>query len=95
MTTARLRRLVLQALPARDGARSRPVWPWALATATLLGLLLALGLVVQDVVHQAAARHADAAARSTALWRCNTVAGRDARQACRNAAGAAVAGRAR
>lgn len=81
----------MRAFPTRVSARSATAWPWALATAAMLGLLLALGLVVQSAVHQAAQRQADTAAQSEALWRCNTVAGHDARQACRLAAGAVTA----
>ena len=68
------------------GTRAIRAWPWALAAAAVLGLLLALGLVVQNVVRQANMRHADTAAQSDALWRCNTVPGFDARTECRRMA---------
>ena len=73
---------------AAAGIGTRPIraWPWALAAAAVLGLLLALGLVVQNVVRQANMRHADTAAQSDALWRCNTVPGFDARTECRRLA---------
>ncbi len=91
MTAALRRPFAMGAFLARDTVRSAQAWRWALATAAMLGLLLALGLVVQGAVHQAASRHADTAAQSEALWRCNTVPGRDAREACRRAAGAVTA----
>lgn len=75
----------------RHRARAGRTWPWALAVAAGLGLMLALALVVQDVVRQAATRHADTAAQSAALWRCNTVPGREAREVCRRVAGAVTA----
>ena len=79
----------MRAFLARDSASSTRAWRWALVAAAMLGLLLAFGLVVQSAVHQAASRHADTAAQSDALWRCNAVSsGRDAREACRRAAGA-------
>jgi len=80
---------------ARTSTRADRAWPWALAAATGLGLMLALGLVVQNVVRQANTRHADTAARSEALWRCNSVPGRDAREACRSMAATVTAGTAR
>lgn len=67
-------------------------WPWALAATAGLGLVLALGLVVQNAVRQADLRHADTAARSDALWRCNGLPGRDAREACRREATTVTAG---
>lgn len=70
----------------RTSTRDVRAWPWALAAAAGLGLVLALGLVVQNVVRQAQTRHADTAARSDALWRCNAVPELDAREACRREA---------
>lgn len=76
----------------RTHTRVVRAWHWALSAAAVLGLLLALGLVVQNVVRQAHVRHADTAAQSDALWRCNTVPGHDAREACRRVAATVTAG---
>jgi len=81
----------MRAFLSRESAHGAQAWHWALAASAMLGLLLALGLVVQNVVHQAATRHANSAAQSEALWRCNTVPVRDAREACRLAAGTVTA----
>ena len=96
MTAGQGWRHALQAFPARRRSKSQArvsderavgTRALALAAAAMLGLLLALGLVVQNIVHQAATRHADTAAQSNALWRCNTVTGREAREECRRVAG--------
>lgn len=89
----------MQAMPVAEGhaaedltgTRAVRAWPWALSTAAALGLLLALGWVVQSAVHQAARRHADMTAQTEALWRCNSVSGRDARATCRREAGTITA----
>ena len=103
MTDALGRSFAMQDMPvagdnyaaAHTRTRADRAWPWALAAAAGLGLVLALGLVVQNVVRQANTRHADTAAQSNALWRCNTVPGRDAREACRRVAVTVTAGTAR
>jgi hypothetical protein len=59
---------------------------WSLAALATLGLLLSLTLVVQNIVRQAGLRHAATAAQTDALWRCNTLPGRDARDDCRRVA---------
>ena len=56
-----------------------------------LGLLWALGAVVNQGVRQADARHADTAARADATWRCSNLAGRDNRDDCRQRASGALA----
>ncbi len=73
-----------------NGARWPRVVPWALASLATLGLLLSLSLVVQNIVRQAALRHAAMAVQTDALWRCNALPARDARDNCRRVAGAAT-----
>lgn len=60
---------------------------WSAAALATLALLLSLSLVMQDHVRQAALRHAATAAQTDALWRCNALPGRDARDTCRRVAG--------
>lgn len=52
------------------------------ATAAVAGLLVALHLVVQQAVEQGALRRAATAAHVDALWRCNALQGRRARDQC-------------
>ena len=68
------------------GARRVHALLWSLAAVATLGLLLSLTLVLQNAVRQAGLRHAATAAQAGALWRCNTVPGRDAREHCRRVA---------
>ena len=73
--------------PAHLGsARGVRALLWSLAALATLGLLLSLTLVVQNIVRQAGLRHAATAAQTDALWRCNTLPGRDARDDCRRMA---------
>jgi hypothetical protein len=73
--------------PARlGGARGVRALHWSLAALATLGLLLSLILVVQNIVRQAGLRHAATAAQADALWRCNSLPGRDARDDCRRVA---------
>lgn len=74
-----------------DGARWARALPWALAALATAGLLLSLSLVVQNIVRQAALRHAATAVQTDALWRCNALAERDARDLCRRVATAPTA----
>ncbi|MDP1901863.1 MAG: hypothetical protein Q8K96_15615 [Rubrivivax sp.] len=67
-------------------ARLRLLLGGVLAALAALGLLLALGAAVKQVVRQAEARHANTAARADATWRCNNLAGRDERDDCRQRA---------
>lgn len=73
-----------------DGARWARALPWALAAVATLGLLVSLSLVVQNIVSQAAIRHAATALQTDALWRCNALTERDARDHCRRVAVAAT-----
>jgi len=73
--------------PARlGGARGVHALLWSLSAVATLGLLLSLTLVVQNIVRQAGLRHAASAAQTDALWRCNALPGRDARDDCRRVA---------
>ncbi|MDP1649274.1 MAG: hypothetical protein Q8M01_13895 [Rubrivivax sp.] len=73
-----------------DGARWARALPWVLAALATAGLLLSLSLVVQNIVSQAALRHAATAMQTDALWRCNALTERDVRDHCRRLAVAAT-----
>lgn len=82
---------ILHPLPApasgdERSARLRLLLGGVVAALAALGLLLALGAAVKQVVRQADARHANTAARADATWRCNNLAGRDQRDDCRQRA---------
>ncbi|MBE0547449.1 MAG: hypothetical protein IH627_07315 [Rubrivivax sp.] len=77
-------------LARSKGAGWARALPWVLAALATAGLLLSLSLVVQNVVRQAALRHAATAVQTDALWRCNTLPGRDARGNCLRVAGVAT-----
>jgi len=80
------------AAPLRiDSVRWARARPWVLAALATAGLLLSLALVVQNIVSQAALRHAATAVQTDALWRCNALTERDARDLCRRVAGEATA----
>jgi len=79
------------AVAVGDKVRWVPALLWSLAAIAMLGLLLGLTLVVQDIVRTAALRHAATAARADALWRCNALPGRDARDDCRRVVASAAA----
>lgn len=72
------------------GAHWARALPWALAALATAGLLLSLSLVVQNIVSQAALRHAATAVQSDALWRCNSMTDREMRDQCRRIAGTAA-----
>ena len=77
--------------PARgDGSSWARALPWALAALATAGLLVSLSLVVQNIVSQAALRHAATAVQSDALWRCNSMTDREMRDQCRRIAGTAA-----
>src|SRR3954469_12796520 len=69
-----------QALP--QPIRS-PAWPAALATLTVLFLLLAFHQVVSDAVRQGEVLRMAAANRSEAVWRCGTLQAARMRESCR------------
>lgn len=62
------------------------LWPLLVVGLVMAGLLLTLTAVLRQGVTQAQARHADTAARADARFRCNTMAERAQRSACRERA---------
>jgi len=78
------------ALAVGERVRWVPALLWSLAAIAMLGLLLGLTLVVQDIVRTAGLRHAATAARAEALWRCNALPGPDARDDCRRVVASAA-----
>lgn len=59
-----------------------PVWSGLLASAALLGLLLAFHQVVQGSVRQGELRRQADAAHASATWRCKALRGVEDRRQC-------------
>lgn len=72
----------------RDRVRQRlPAFGWGvLAAACAAALLISFGRAVQMVVAQGSERRAQDVQTARTLGRCNTIAGRQAREDCRSTA---------
>ncbi len=65
--------------------RQRPRGWGLLAAAAAAALLFSFGRAVQGVMAQGQLRNVQTQERAQAQWRCNTIADREARKACRAA----------
>ena len=66
----------------RPNAAPAALWPWVLAIATIVGLLLALHQVLREAVFQGELQRKANAAYAEATWRCNASRGASLRDRC-------------
>ncbi|MBC7995796.1 MAG: hypothetical protein H7Z15_21405 [Rhizobacter sp.] len=59
-----------------------PVWPWAVAAATVLGLLTGFYFVVRENQLQGEQRRRAVLSHADATWRCKALLGRVPRASC-------------
>ena len=73
------------ATPGTPGERSilsLRLWPALAIGVTLLSLFAAYFLVVRDITKSGELRRAAVVAHSDAMWRCQSIPGRAARESC-------------
>lgn len=76
-------RLELQQEASLPASRSRsPGWPLIAATLALLGMLLLFHYVVREALRQSESRHKEMALNAEAIWRCNSLQGREMSRTC-------------